>query len=170
MSAQSADTGESKYDKVMINFTFFTLVTKECGFYVFFFCFVMHFLQIPFSIVKKNNIYNVRTPCPFPVIPCFLPVLEYTYRDYFLLSPQSTMIKKKQFVELLNNALDSEEEMSVHFYKYASDSLKYYKWLSDDQKEQLSEITTRLRDDCQKHKNMIEKLIKHIQESKENVF
>ena len=80
------------------------------------------------------------------------------------------MIKKKHFVELLNNILDTEEEVTEHFYKYTSDSLKYYKWLSEDQKEQISEITTKLRDDCQKHKNMIEKLIKHIQESKENVF
>ncbi len=80
------------------------------------------------------------------------------------------MIKKKQFVELLNNILDTEEEVTEHFYKYTSDSLKYYKWLSEDQKEQISEITTKLRDDCQKHKNMIEKLIKHIQESKKNVF
>jgi len=80
------------------------------------------------------------------------------------------MIKKKHFVELLNNILDTEEEVTEHFYKYTSDSLKYYKWLSEDQKEQISEITTKLRDDCQKHKNMIEKLIKHIQESKKNVF
>ena len=80
------------------------------------------------------------------------------------------MIKKKQFVELLNNILDTEEDVTEHFYKYTSDSLKYYKWLSEDKRKQISEITTKLMDDCQKHKNMIEKLIKHIQESKENVF
>ena len=80
------------------------------------------------------------------------------------------MIKKKQYLELLNNILDTEDDVTEHFYKYTTDSLKYYKWLSEDQKEQISEITTKLRDDCQKHKNMIEKLIKHIQESKKNVF
>ncbi|MEE9604671.1 MAG: hypothetical protein V3V70_03790 [Candidatus Scalindua sp.] len=80
------------------------------------------------------------------------------------------MIKKKQFVELLYNTLDTEEEITDHFYKYTTDSLKYYKWLSEDKRKQLSEITTKLRDDCQRHKNMIEKLIKHVQESKKNVF
>ncbi len=80
------------------------------------------------------------------------------------------MIKKKQFVELLYSTLDTEEEMTEHFYKYTTDSLKYYKWLSEDKKEQISEITTKLVDDCQRHKNMIEKLIKHVQESKKNVF
>ncbi len=80
------------------------------------------------------------------------------------------MIKKKQFVELLNNILDTEEEVTEHFYKYTSDSLKYYKWLSEDQRKQISEITTKLRGDCQKHKNMIETLIKHIQESKFNYW
>jgi len=101
----------------------------------------------------------------------FFPVSDYTYRTYFLLlSPQRTMIKKKQFVELLYNFLDTEEEMTEHFYTYTTDSLKYYKWLSEDKRKQISEITTKLRDDCQKHKNMIDTLIKHIQESKENVF
>ena len=83
---------------------------------------------------------------------------------------QIAMRKKKQYLELLNNILDTEDDVTEHFYKYTTDSLKYYKWLSEDQKEQISEITTKLRDDCQKHKNMIEKLIKHIQESKKNVF
>ena len=80
------------------------------------------------------------------------------------------MIKKKQYVELLYNILDTEEEVTEHFYKYTADSLKYYKWLSEDQKEQISEITTKLRNDCQRHKNMLEKLIKHIQVSEKNVF
>ncbi len=80
------------------------------------------------------------------------------------------MIKKKKYLELLNNILDTEDDVTEHFYKYTTDSLKYYKWLSDDQKEQISEITTKLRDDCHKHKNMIETLIKHVQESEKNVF
>ncbi|MEE8596611.1 MAG: hypothetical protein V3T09_02245 [bacterium] len=80
------------------------------------------------------------------------------------------MIKKKQYLELLNNILDTEDDVTEHFYKYTTDSLKYYKWLSEDQKEQISEITTKLRNDCQKHKNMIEKLIKHVKESEKNVF
>ncbi len=80
------------------------------------------------------------------------------------------MIKKTQYLEVLNDILDTEDDVTEHFYKYTSDSLKYYKWLSDDQKEQISEITTKLSDDCQKHKNMLEALIKHVQESKENVF
>ena len=83
---------------------------------------------------------------------------------------QIAMIKKKQYLELLNNILDTEDDVTEHFYKYTSDSLKYYKWLNEDQRKQISEITTKLRDDCQKHKNIIEKLIKHVQESKKNVF
>ncbi len=80
------------------------------------------------------------------------------------------MIKRKPFVELLYNALDTEEEMTEYFYKYTTDSLKYYKWLSEDKRKQITEIITKLSGDCQRHKNMIEKLIKHIQENKENVF
>ncbi len=80
------------------------------------------------------------------------------------------MIKKKQYVELLYNILDTEEEVTEHFYKYTADSLKYYKWLSEDKKKQISEITTKLRNDCQRHKNMLEKLIMHIQVSEKNVF
>ncbi len=73
-------------------------------------------------------------------------------------------------MEHLNIILDTEDDVTEHFYKYTSDSLKYYKWLSDDQKEQISEITTKLMDDCQKHKNMVETLIKHVQESEKDVF
>ncbi len=80
------------------------------------------------------------------------------------------MLKKKQYLEQLNNILDTEDDVTENFYKYTSDSLKYYKWLSDDQKEQITEITTKLSDDCQKHKNMIETLIKHVQGSEKNVF
>ncbi len=80
------------------------------------------------------------------------------------------MIKKKHLIETLNNALDSEEEANNQFYDYTINSLKYYEWLSEDKKEKIKNIITKLRDDSQRHKNMIEKLIKHIQESKENVF
>ncbi len=80
------------------------------------------------------------------------------------------MIKKKHLIETLNNALDSEEEANNQFYGYTIKSLKYYDWLSEDKKEKIKNIITKLRDDSQRHKNMIEKLIKHIQESKENVF
>ena len=80
------------------------------------------------------------------------------------------MIKKKHLIETLNNAMDSEEEASNQFYGYTIKSLKYYDWLSEDKREKVKNIITKLRDDSQRHKNMIEKLIKHIQESKENVF
>ncbi len=73
-------------------------------------------------------------------------------------------------MELLKDILDTEEEITEHFYKYTTDSLKYYKWLSDDQRGQISEITTKLRSDCHRHKNMIEKLMKHVQESEKSVF
>ena len=42
------------------------------------------------------------------------------------------MIKKKQLIENLYNALDSEEEANNQFYDYTIKSLKYYKWLSED--------------------------------------
>ena len=80
------------------------------------------------------------------------------------------MIKKKKYLEILNSILDTEDDVTEHFYKYTTDSLKYYKWLSEDEREQIEEITTKLREDCQKHKIMLEKLINHIQESKEDVF
>ena len=80
------------------------------------------------------------------------------------------MIKKKKYLEILNDILETEDDVTEHFYKYTTDSLKYYKWLREDQREQIEGITTKLRDDCKKHKVMVEKLIKHVQESKENVF
>ncbi len=80
------------------------------------------------------------------------------------------MIKKKDLIETLYNALDSEEEANNQFYDYTVNSLKYYEWLSEDKKEKVKEIITKLRDDSQRHKNMIEKLIKHIQEDEKNVF
>ncbi len=81
-----------------------------------------------------------------------------------------TMIKKKKYLEILNNILDTEDDVTEHFYKYTTDSLKYYKWLNEAQREQIEEITTKLREDCQKHKIMVEKLIEHVQESKDDVF
>ncbi len=80
------------------------------------------------------------------------------------------MIKKKQFIETLNNILGTEDEIAQHFYTYTANSLKYYKWLDDDKREKLSEITTILSNDCQRHKSMVEKLLIHVQESEKNVF
>ncbi len=80
------------------------------------------------------------------------------------------MIKKKKLIEILNNALDSEEEANNHFYSYTINSLKYYKWLSEDKKEEIGRLLTRLSNDSQRHKSMVEKLIQHIQESDKNVF
>ena len=88
----------------------------------------------------------------------------------YALPRQMAMIKKKKYLEMLDDLLATEDEVTEHFYKYTTDSLKYYKWLSEDKREQISEITTKLRNDCQRHKNMVEKLIKHVEESKENVF
>ncbi len=80
------------------------------------------------------------------------------------------MIKKKKLTEILNIALDSEEEANGHFYSYTINSLKYYKWLSEDKKEEIGRLLRILRGDSQRHKSMIEKLIQHIQESDKNVF
>lgn len=80
------------------------------------------------------------------------------------------MMKKDQLIEILYKALDNEEEANSHFYTYTIKSLKYYKWLSEDKKDKVKNIITRLRDDSQKHKNMIENLIQQVQESERNVF
>ena len=80
------------------------------------------------------------------------------------------MIKKKQLIDSLYNALDSEEEANNQFYNYTMKSLKYYKWLSEDKKEKVHNIITKLRDDTQRHKNVIEKLIQEVEMSKKNVF
>ncbi len=80
------------------------------------------------------------------------------------------MIKKKQLIENLYNALDSEEEANNQFYDYTNKSLKYYKWLSEDRKEKVQNIITKLRDDTQRHKNVIEKLIQEIKMSDKDVF
>ncbi len=80
------------------------------------------------------------------------------------------MIKKKQLIENLYNALDSEEEANNQFYDYTIKSLKYYKWLSEDKKEKVQNIIAKLRDDTQRHKNVIEKLIQEIKMSNKDVF
>lgn len=80
------------------------------------------------------------------------------------------MIKKKQLIENLYNALDSEEEANNQFYDYTIKSLKYYKWLSADKKEKVQNIIAKLRDDTQRHKNVIEKLIQEIKVSNKDVF
>ncbi len=80
------------------------------------------------------------------------------------------MIKKKKLTEILNTALDCEEEANDHFYSYTINSLKYYKWLSEDKKEEIGRLLRILRGDSQRHKSMIEKLMQHIQESDKNVF
>lgn len=80
------------------------------------------------------------------------------------------MIKKKQLIETLYNALDSEEEANSQFYDYTIKSLKYYKWLSEDKKEKVQNIITKLRDDTQRHTNVIEKLIQEIKVSDKDVF
>ena len=80
------------------------------------------------------------------------------------------MIKKKGLIEILYKALDSEEEANNHFYTYTINSLKYYKWLSEDKKEEIMRLLTRLRGDSQRHKSMVEKLIQHVQEGNKNVF
>jgi rubrerythrin len=80
------------------------------------------------------------------------------------------MIKKKLLIESLYNALDREEEANNQFYDYTIKSLKYYKWLGEDKKEKVQDIITKLRDDTQRHKSMVEKLIQYVQESDKNVF
>jgi rubrerythrin len=80
------------------------------------------------------------------------------------------MIKKKQLIENLYNALDSEEEAINQFYDYTIKSLKYYKWLSEDKKEKVRNIISKLRDDTKRHKKAIEKLIQDVKESEKDVF
>jgi len=80
------------------------------------------------------------------------------------------MIKKKELTEILYNALDREEEADTHFYAYIIKSLKYYKWLSEDKRERVVNIMEKLGGDSQRHKSMIEDLIKYVQESERNVF
>ncbi len=80
------------------------------------------------------------------------------------------MIKKKPLIENLYDALDREEEANNQFYDYTIKSLKYYKWLSEDKREKIQDIITKLRDDTQRHKSMVEKLIQYVQESDKDVF
>lgn len=80
------------------------------------------------------------------------------------------MIRKKQLIENLYNVLDNEEEANNQFYDYTIKSLKYYKWLSKDKKEKVQNIISKLRDDTQRHKNVIEKLIQDVKESEKDVF
>jgi len=80
------------------------------------------------------------------------------------------MIKKKLLIETLYDALDREEEANNQFYDYTIKSLKYYKWLSEDKREKVQNIITKLRDDTQRHKSMVENVIQYVQESDKNVF
>lgn len=80
------------------------------------------------------------------------------------------MIKKKHLIDTLFKALEFEEEASTHFHGYTVNSLKYYKWLSEEKREQIKKIITKLGADSQRHKTIVEKLIEHVQESKKNVF
>ena len=80
------------------------------------------------------------------------------------------MIKKKLLIESLYDALDREEDAINQFYDYTIKSLKYYKWLSEDKREKVQGIITKLRDDTQRHKSMVEKLIQYVQESDKSVF
>jgi hypothetical protein len=80
------------------------------------------------------------------------------------------LIKKKHILETLYKALDSEEEANDQFFIYTINSLKYYKWLSDDKKEIIVNIMTRLRDDTQKHATKVGSLINQIKESEKNKF
>ncbi len=80
------------------------------------------------------------------------------------------MIKKKDLIETLYNALDSEEEANNRFYDYTINSLKYYEWLSEEKREKVKDIITKLRDDTQGHKKVIENLIQDIKEGNKDVF
>ncbi|MFQ5713011.1 MAG: hypothetical protein ACE5GU_03165 [Candidatus Scalinduaceae bacterium] len=80
------------------------------------------------------------------------------------------MIKKKDLIETLYNALDNEEEANNQFYDYTVNSLKYYKWLSEEKREKVKDIITKLRDDTQRHKKVVENLIQDIKEGNKNVF
>ena len=80
------------------------------------------------------------------------------------------MIKKKPLIENLYDALDREEEANNQFYDYTIKSLRYYKWLSEDKRKKIQDIITKLRDDTQRHKSMVEKLIQYVQESDKDVF
>ena len=63
-----------------------------------------------------------------------------------------------------------KKKQNNQFYDYTIKSLKYYKWLSEDKKEKVQNIISKLRDDTQRHKNVIEKLIQDVKESEKDVF
>ena len=73
-------------------------------------------------------------------------------------------------MDVLNKALDYEEDANGQFYIYTINSLKYYEWMSEDKKEKVKAILTRLRDDTEKHTNMIDNLRNQIKESNKKVF
>ncbi len=79
-------------------------------------------------------------------------------------------MKKKYLIDKLNKALDYEEEANVHFYIYTINSLKYYEWMSRDKKEKVKTILMKIRDDTQKHTNMIGNLINQIKESNTKIY
>ncbi|MBT5304131.1 MAG: hypothetical protein HOL31_03490 [Candidatus Scalindua sp.] len=80
------------------------------------------------------------------------------------------MIKKKDLTKILYDALDSEEEANTHFYSYTIKSLKYYKWLTEEERERIKNIMKKLGGDSQRHKSMVENLIQYVEESERNVF
>ncbi|MBT3878371.1 MAG: hypothetical protein HON76_02735 [Candidatus Scalindua sp.] len=80
------------------------------------------------------------------------------------------MIKKKDLTKILYDALDSEEEANTHFYSYTIKSLKYYKWLTEEERERIENIMKKLGGDSQRHKSMVENLIQYVEESERNVF
>ncbi len=105
-------------------------------------------------LVKRIPISRLNVPCQH--------IDNHIFR--ILNSPYAHLLYRQPIMNFC------EGQVTEHFYTYTANSLKYYKWLSEDQRKEISEITTKLRDDCQKHKRMIEKLIQHIKESKKNVF
>ncbi len=80
------------------------------------------------------------------------------------------MLKKKDLTKILYDALDSEEEANTHFYSYTIKSLKYYKWLTEEERERIESIMKKLGGDSQRHKSMVENLIQYVEESERNVF
>ena len=80
------------------------------------------------------------------------------------------MIKKNDLTKILYDALDSEEEANTHFYSYTIKSLKYYKWLTEEERERIENRMKKLGGDSQRHKSMVENLIQYVEESERNVF
>ncbi len=80
------------------------------------------------------------------------------------------MLKKKDLTKILYDALDSEEDANTHFYSYTIKSLKYYKWLTEEERGRIENIMNKLSGDSQRHKSMVENLIQYVEESERNVF